>query len=388
MPAPMRKSLPILFLAIFASMLGMGVVVPLLPLYAESMGASGVGLGMIVSGFSLARTIVMPAAGRFSDLRGRKRILAVGLLFYTLTSVGYVWATNVLSLSLIRFLQGIASGMIMPVAQAYVGDVSPLKEEGKWMGYFNAAMFGGFGVGPLMGGTVTEHLGMNVTFYIMAGLNLISFLLVVAFLPEVSRQKLEQVTPHGRISTSSTLRGLFSYQLSFAVGRGTFTVFLPVFAGVRAGLSPSLVGVLVAFSLLFMSILQVYGGHIADRIDRKLLVIVGNLLTTISLALVPWTSGFWTLLGVCALGGIGGGASMPAASALGIAEGRKFGMAWTIASLAMAFSIGMTIGPVLAGAIDDWMSINETFYFAAVIGLLGTGLCAWLIRGGAAERLT
>ena len=115
---------------------------------------------------------------------------------------------------------------------------------------------------------------------------------------------------------------------------------------------------------------------------------MGNLLTTISLALVPWSNSFWTLLGVCALGGIGGGASMPAASALSIDEGRKFGMAWTIASLAMAFSIGMTVGPVLAGAIADWMGINEAFYFAAVIGLLGTGFCARLIRGGAAERLT
>ncbi len=74
------------------------------------------------------------------------------------------------------------------------------------------------------------------------------------------------------------------------------------------------------------------------------------------------------------LGGLGGAISIPAASALTIEEGRKFGMGSTIAIFAMAFSIGMAIGPLLSGVITDFININSVFYFGAAMGLVGTGL--------------
>jgi MFS transporter, DHA1 family, multidrug resistance protein len=170
-----KKTFPVLGLSIFASMLGVGIVAPLLPLYAEKMGATGLWIGMIFAGFSISRAIVMPIAGRFSDRSGRKVFLSVGLLTYAVISLGYIWADDPFQLMLVRLIQGVAAGLVIPIAQAYVGDMSPQGEEGRWQGYFNAAFFSGFGFGPLMGGALTDHFGMNVAFYAMGALNLLGF---------------------------------------------------------------------------------------------------------------------------------------------------------------------------------------------------------------------
>jgi len=272
--------------------------------------------------------------------------------------------------------------MIMPIAQAYIGDVSPEGEEGKWMGYFNAAFFAGFGFGPLMGGALTDHFGMSVAFSAMGGLNLLAFLIAALFLPEIRQRKMA-TNPHlslKEMSTSGMVKGLFSFRLSFSLGRGAFSCFLPIFAAIFIGLSPTLIGVLLAVNVLLTALLQVYSGNIADRFNRRVLVVLGGLTNLIFLALIPLMHSFWQLLGLCALLGLGAAISLPAASALVVDEGRRFGMGSTFATIAIAVSIGMAIGPLLGGVMADFVSINSVFYFAAGMGLAGTGLFIWFTR--------
>ena len=371
-----RKVFPILALSIFCCMLGSGIVIPLLPLYAESLGASGVWLGLIFAGFAIAHAISTPIFGRLSDRKGRKSILTIGLLLYAVISLGFVWADDVYLLVPLRFLQGIAGGMILPIAQAYVGDLSPQGEEGKWMGYANAAFFSGFGFGPLMGGVLAEHLGMDVAFFTMGGLNLLAFFIATFFLPEVSQQKLAASTnlSFRAISGSRVMLGLISFRLTLTLGRSVFLTFIPIFAAVGLGLRTSLIGVLLAVSTLLLSILGVPSGRIADRLSRRVLIVLGCVISFIYLVLLPLADNFWTLLILTALGSVGGAVAVPAASAIAVAEGRKYGMGSTIALFSMALSIGMSIGPILGGAIADFSGINSAFYFGAIVTLVGAGL--------------
>jgi MFS family permease len=269
--------------------------------------------------------------------------------------------------------------MIQPVAQAYIGDIAPKGEEGKWMGYLNAAFFTGFGFGPLMGGVLTDHFGMIAPFAAMAGLNMLAFLIVAFLLPEIRRRGTATTPPSSfkEMSSSGMVKGLFSFQLAFSLGRGVFTAFLPIFAGICLGLSPTLIGILVAVNILLMAVVQVYGGNIADRFNRTALVAISSLVIAASIALIPLGGNFWQLLGICALGGISGAIATPAASALSVEEGRRFGMGSTMAILAMAFSIGLGVGPLLGGVIADFISVNSVFYFGAGVGVIGTGLFIW-----------
>ena len=378
----LKQTFPILALSTFSAMLGIGIIVPLLPLYAENMGATGIWLGIIFAGYSVSRAIFMPIIGRLSDSSGRKLFICIGLLIYAIMSLGYIWADNVSQLTLVRLIHGAASGMIIPIAQAYVGDISPEGEEGKWMGYFNAAFLSGIGFGPLMGGALTDHFGMNIAFFTMGVLNLLAFLMAVLFLPEISRRKMA-TSAHlsfRKMSKSGMVKGLFSFRVSLSLGMGTFACFLPIFAAVYIGLSPTLIGVLVAVNILLMSLLGAAMGKIADRFNRRVLVALGSLINLTFLALIPLGGNFWQLLGICALGGLGGAIAMPAASALTVEEGRRFGMGLTMSMFTMAMSIGFAIGPLLGGAIVDFGNINSVFYFAAAMGLVGTGLFVWFTR--------
>jgi len=377
-----KKVFPILALSIFSSMLGVGIVAPLLPLYAENMGATGVWIGIIFAGFSISRTIFMPIAGWLSDRWGRKLFLVIGLLSFAITSLGYIWADNVSQLTLVRLINGATAGMILPIAQAYIGDISPEGEEGKWMGYFNATFFTGFGFGPLIGGTLTDHFGMNMAFFTMGGLNLLAFLVVTLFLPDARQRKMTtSLRPSFReMSASNMMRGLFSFRLAFSLGRGSFAAFLPIFAGIYLGLSPTLIGVLLAVNILLMSLLQIYSGRIADRLNRRVMVVIGGLINLAFLALIPSGSNFWQLLGICAIGSLGGAISMPAASALVVEEGKRFGMGSTMAMFGMAFSMGMAVGPLLGGVLVDSVSVYSVFYFGASMLLLGTGLFIWFTK--------
>jgi len=377
-----NKVFPILALSIFSSMLGAGIVVPLLPLYAESLGASGFWLGAIFAAFSISRTIVTPLFGRLSDRSGRKPFICIGLFFYAVISLGFIWANSVSQLVLIRLVHGVAGAMILPIAQAYVGDISPEGEEGKWMGYSNAAFFGGFGFGPLMGGVLTEHLGMDIAFATMGGLNLLAFFIAVFFLPEISRKKLA-ASPHlsfREMSQSSTMAGLFGFRLALTLGRASFFTFLPILAAIGLGLRLNLIGVLLAIHILLLSLLGIPSGRIADRVDRRALVIIGCFISFTYLALIPLAHNFGQLLALCTLGSLGSAISVPAASALTVEEGRKFGMGSAIAMFTVALSIGMAVGPILSGVIVDFTNINAAFYFGAVMALVGAGFFAWFTR--------
>ena len=378
-----KKVFPILGLAIFSSLLGAGIVAPLLPLYAESLGATGVWLGAIFAAFSISQAISTPIFSRLSDRIDRKLIISIGLLLYTFISLGFVWADSVSHLILVRLLHGAAGGMILPVAQAYIGDVCPEGEEGRWMGYANAAFFTGFGFGPFMGGTLTEQFGMDFAFYSMSGLNLLAFLVVLFFLPG-SGHRISALGPHlsfREASASNEVRGLCSFRLTFALGRSVFMVFLPIFAAARLGLSPSLTGILLTIQVLLYSLLGIPSGRLlSDRFNKRLLIIIGTLITVVFMALIPAMDNFWQLLVLVVLGSVGGAIALPAASALTVEEGRKFGMGSVIAIFSIAFSIGMATGPILSGAIRDFVGINAVFYFGAAIVLAGAALYAWFTK--------
>jgi MFS family permease len=121
-------------------------------------------------------------------------------------------------------------------------------------------------------------------------------------------------------------------------------------------------------------------GRLADKFNRRALVIVGNLIYLITVALIPLVSTFWQQLWLCFPRAIGGAISMPAATALTVEEGRKFGMGSTISMLMMAMSLGMAIGPPLSGVIADSVDVSAVFYFGGIVGLIGTGLFAWFTK--------
>ncbi|HLE17081.1 MAG TPA: MFS transporter, partial [Syntrophales bacterium] len=225
-----KKVFIFLSICVFASSLGDGIVSPLLPLYIDNLGAKGIWLGITVAAVFISNSIAVPIFGRLSDKKGRKPFLIAGFISIAIISLSYLLVKEVTLLTLIRFVHGAAGALIAPIALAYIGDLSPEGEEGKWMGYANATFFSGFGLGPFLGGLLTERYGINTNFIVMSGLNLFAFLMALSFLPEVSRRK-EHEKSHislKEISASNMVKGLFSFRMANALGFGAIGTFLPI----------------------------------------------------------------------------------------------------------------------------------------------------------------
>jgi len=381
-----KKVFPILALCTFSSMIGMGVITPILPLYADQLGATGIWIGALYGGYAFSRAVFMPFMGRLSDRKGRKLFMVLGLLLQSLTAVAYIFSHNMPQLMAVRILHGLVSGITAPVARAWVGDIAPQGEEGKWMGYFNAAFATGFATGPLLGGFLTDRYSMTVTFAFMGGLNFVAFI-AATFLYETGERKGKGPAELSfqKMSSSSLFRGLFIYRTLYEVTMGGFMAFISIYCSVNLKMSTTLIGILLAVSLYSFSLLQILSGRIADRFNKRTMLLAGSLVDFTMLALIPLTGNFWYLLGLIIIRSIGSATAIPAESALSINLGRQFGMASTMAIFAIASSLGAGVGPILSGVFNDWGGIQWVFYFSGGAGFLGVILFSWLSRSRLAK---
>jgi len=376
-PISIEKIFPILALSVFTSLIGMGVIIPLIPIYVEQMGVTGIWIGILFAVYSGTRVLMAPFIGRLSDKKGRKPLLMAGLMLAALAALGYIWAGNPWQLVVVRIIHGAAGGLIFPIAMSYVGDLSPVGKEGTWMGYFSATAFIALGLGPLMSGVLTEHFGMTVTFISMSGLGFLSFLIAGILLPE-SRAK--QVADKAQISfrailSSGMIQGLLGYRLTLEAGWGIYIVSLAILAA-GLGLGPSQIGILLTANILISSLMMIVFGRVADKVNKKGMIIVSGVITAASLAAMPLIGGFWPLLALNIFAGIVGAAEYPPASALIITEGRRFGMGSTVAVLTMSTSAGMVVGPLIGGILLDTADVKAVFYAAGGIMILGL---VWLV---------
>ena len=382
-----RQVFPILALCVFSATLGIGIISPLLPLYVSDMGATGVWLGTIMASYAITNSMAVPFIGRLSDRKGRKIFLTIGLLIYSIISVGYLFSATPIHLVIVRLCQGVAGAMTVPVAIAYLGDLSPEGEEGKWMGYANAAFFSGFGFGPLIGGMVTERFEQAAAFYILIGLNLLAFLIALLFLPEVRKRRTgeEFHLSFREMAKSGIVKGLFSFRMAQALGRGGVAAFLPIFAAML-GLKTSAIGILISANILAVTLLAPIGGRIADKLNRRTLIITASIFFSAVLVVIPHTNNFAQLLGVLLIQGLSASISMPAATALVVEEGRTYGMGSTMSVFFLAMGIGVAVGPIISGVILDSLDIDSVFYFGAIMGIIGTALFTWFTRGYQGHR--
>ena len=381
-----------LFFSLFATITGVGIVVPLLPVFAQDMGASGIYIGMIFGAFSLSRTIFLPYFGKLSDRKGRRPFIISGLSAYTVISFIFILARNVEGLIIVRLIQGVASAMIMPVVQAYIGDITPAGREGFTMGLFNTAMFLGLSFGPLLGGLIKDRFSLDFAFISMGGLSLVGFLLCYFWLPPTYTEKIFRKSRHNdprndktkslawrQIYTDRSIVAVFVFRFVYAACIGIVWGFLPVFADSEFKLSSSSIGILVMIGVFISGLMHVPMGLLADRLDKRLMVIFGGLIVSYSVLSFLWSDGFESLLTASVCFGIGGGISMPAHSAITVIKGNAIGaMGALMAIITMAHSLGMLAGALMGGVMMDLWKLHYVFPLGALVQLLGTLLFALL----------
>jgi MFS family permease len=382
-----RPVLFILLLSIFIVLLGVGIIVPLMPLYAARLGATGFALGLMVAGFSISRGVLQPFVGTLSDRLGRKGFLVAGLSIYALAGTAYTFAFSVEHLVLIRIFHGVGSAMVIPIAMAYIGDLSPQGSEGKYMGRLNIALFAGIGGGPVIGGIFLDVLGMNSAFYVMSALSGASVVLVAVFLPS-SRPERGRTAPRLLATFAKMLRngrvvGLLVSRMATMFILVPTMAFLPILMARFMRATGVEIGMVIASRTLVNAAMQGLFGRIVDRYNKMLLLSIGSLIISATIFLAPFAEDFINLIILFAITGIGEALVWPTLGALAIEEGRYYGQGAIMGVFNMAMSFGVFVGSMAAGTIMDLMGLSYAFFTTALFLLFSTAVAVTLINRSA-----
>jgi len=254
------------------------------------------------------------------------------------------------------------------------------------MGYFNAILFAGMGAGPLIGGVLTDAFSIKAAFLFMVVLNVLALIATLIFLKEMPRKvATRENKAFFAPLKSKIMRGVLSYRMTTGIGTSSLMAFVPLFAGLRLGFSASLIGILLA-ARSPISIIQSYTGRLADRWNRRSMVIWGGIASIIAVALLPLSGAFWPLLIAYISVTLGQAFGIPASNAYVVHEGRTFGMGASMTMFMLAMHVGNGVGPVMLGSIADWLGLESAFYAAAVCMTVGVILFASMVRNSSARQ--
>jgi MFS transporter, DHA1 family, tetracycline resistance protein len=281
------RSLLVLFLTIFVSLIGFGIIIPLLPFYAQTFGASPTTIGLLFASFSAAQFVASPVLGHASDRWGRRPVLLFSLLGTVASFIVLALAHSLAMLFVARVIDGLSGGNVT-TARAYVADVTPPEDRAKRYGLIGAAYGMGFILGPALGGAFA-HISYTAPIWLAAVLAAIATVLAWAWLPEPERHQAIDAPPWWRSLPSlvrrkglGTLLGIdWLYWSTFAVYQTTFALF----GQQRFGWDAMHIGyILAGFGLLGVIVQVAVVGPLTRRFGDKRTLVMGLGCAAIGLA--------------------------------------------------------------------------------------------------------
>lgn len=376
-------NIPTLILATTIALVGIGFLLPILPVYLKQKGISFIELGYIISAAGAASMILKPFVGYLSDKFGRKIIIVTSYLLQGALTPLYLVINNVTGLAFVQAGRNAASSISQPTIGAMIGDVAPEKGRATLFGFYSsiqsfvyaAALFGG-------GIVLVWGLQVHQIFYVTAGCLFISTLVLAIFLREtvekeepapsqnppqsINRFKKLLVSAAANLTERNSL-GLILYAFFFMFSLAVYPVYISLFAVEVFGAGEGLLGPIIAVSWVTFAVVQPFGGWLSDWLGkRKILIILGFILLVIfntALALSPsliWMVVLWALIGV------GDGMSRPVMNALivDIVPPKKRGTYF--GTLGFFRGLANIIAPLVYGYMAEVYSIRWAFLTTSV----------------------
>jgi len=386
-----RSALAILFVIVFIDLLGFGMVIPVMPLYAARLGASEAWVGLLSAGYSLMQFVFAPIWGRLSDRIGRRPVLLVSIAMTALAFAMYGAATTFAVLLVSRLFAGAATANIA-IARAFVADVTPPEGRARGMGIIGAAFGLGFVLGPAIGGFLSQY-ALSLPPYVAAALAAANGLAAYFVLPEPEERSVREEARRVRFGEFFAemrrpgirrLIWIFGLTvLAFAAMEATYALLVTK----RYGLDLEHVDYLFAYIGVLIVIVQ---GGLIGRLTRmygeKKLLIAGLVLQAVALAVLPFAATTVGLVLATAPLAIGSGLSQPSLASLLSRFARADDQGGTLGIGESAAAVGRVIGPVSGTWTFKNVSMAFPYLVGAALMLVGALLGAALRPAGTSRK--
>jgi len=368
MKKPQKKQLILIFAFVFLDLLGYSLILPLLPFYASSFGATLTLVGLLGTVNGLGQLIAAPVIGRLSDRYGRRPLL---ILAVSGTVIGFLllgFAQSLWMIFLSRIVDGLFGGDTA-LARAYITDITEPKQRAKYLGMIGAAFGLGFIIGPVMGGLLST-ISLNLPALVAAALAIISLVAVIIWLPESlppeERQKRRE-NPHTAFNLLNLVDALrrpcvgplLVIQLFYSFAFTLFQSNFALYAKEVLGLNVQNTGLILTYVGLLSVIIQGFAiGKLTQAFKERRLITAGALVLAAALLVWGFTSNVWLLLAILA----------PIALSAGILStvltsqitkavyqedvGGTLGLANSLQTLAQIFTPGL--GGLLLATLGPW----------------------------------
>jgi MFS family permease len=362
--------------AVFIIMLGVGIVSPILPAYIESFGASHATAGLVIAGFGMARLLFDLPAGQWADVWGRKPLMVTGLLLSSGAGVLAALATDLTFLFGTRVVQGVGAAIFATAANAYVADIAPPTERGRYMGQFQAGFFLGTATGPALGGFLVDLGGIALPFWVLTALSLASAGFAWRFVPAYEAGA--RSTRFQRREIFEALARPFRSRVGLLVAFVSVVLFMMT-AGIR------LTGIPLLGAVNFIGTATL--GGMSDRLGRRRTLIIGFVAAAGAIALFPLGSSLLTATLLAVGFGVGTSVLIPAQGALAVDLAHPAHRGVTLAAYRLFNDLGLTLGPILVGLLADLGGIGLGFVGMAIV-CLGVALFAVVVEEARLHALT
>ena len=369
----MSRPLLVIFLTVFVNLVGFGIIIPLLPFYAETFGASPLVIGFLFASFSLAQLFAAPALGALSDRWGRRPVLIFSLIGTAVSFAMLALAQSLAMLFVARVIDGLSGGNIT-TARAYIADITGPEDRAKAYGLLGAAFGLGFVVGPGLAG-VFAQISYTAPIWAATAATVVATAMAWFWLPETVHKgkamsaSLWRALPEvlGRRQLRPLLAADFIYWSSFAVCTTTFALF----ASRRFGFTVVQTGyVLAAFGVLGVIVQGGMVGFVVRALGVRRMFFVGLVIAAAGWALVAISSSVTMFLAALIPAGVGVGLCNAAIVTIVSHSASKDEQGAVQGAAGALESLGRSIGPVWGNGTLQRFGEGSAYGSAAVAFLL------------------
>jgi MFS family permease len=349
-----------LSLVTFLVLLGLSMVAPILPTYAESFQVSYTLVGFVVSSFAVTRMVLDLPAGLLSRRFDKKKIMVSGLVLISTSSVLAGFAPNYSTLVIARMIEGAGSALYVTTATVFLAQISGDEKRGQWMSLYMGMLLLGAIFGPTFGGIIADTYDIRAPFFAYA---MITGLAVIptSVLPKLanSGDVSFPLSPAGILrdmrevlSNPSFLLVTFAAFTTFFLRTGVRTTLVPLFAANNLGLNPSAIGLVLTIGGITTALTITPMGSISDKIGRRTPLALCLILTAGVTLLIPFSVDLFTISLILALYGAVIGFSGPtAAYVTDLSPQNKLEISMGLYRMISDF--GFVVGPLLLGFLAD-----------------------------------